>query len=360
MWRALFAILVIYSCHVEGGSFRRSGGRQEPQLNLDEYPSYEDIMKYLKDLARLNRNRIHLRDGGRSYENRKLQMAVISNGDGRPNKRAIFIDAALHAREWLCPITALYVIQQLVVNYQENSYLLDDYDWVVLPLANPDGYEYSRNVDDYWRNTRSPNNEHCYGTDLNRNFNYSWIMESSDLKDPCSENFAGSGPFSEPETRTVRDIMLELVESNRGLMYLSLHSANRSIYYPWRDYGERTNNKAEHEEIAKHAADRIYWSTGTRMSTMPGYFYHGMVGGISLDYAFKVGFPVAFIFEMSGKDQNGVEHKFFPPSSAIRGLVQESWLGIRSLAEKAIEKYPPSRPLWPRAKPKSKFWNWNW
>lgn len=233
MWRAVFAILVISTCHAEGRSFRRSKEPQEPKLNLDEYPSYEGIMKYLKEMAWVHRNRIHLRDVGQSYENRTLQMAVISNGDGRPNKRAIFIDAALHAREWLCPITALYVIHQLLVNYQENSYLLDNYDWVVLPLANPDGYEYSRNVEKYWRNTRSPNNDHCYGTDLNRNFNYSWSIGYQDLKDPCSDNFAGSGPFSEPESRAVRDIMLELVESNRGLMYLSLHSASRSFFYPW-------------------------------------------------------------------------------------------------------------------------------
>ncbi|KAH8256215.1 hypothetical protein KR026_010913, partial [Drosophila bipectinata] len=355
MWRAVFAIAVIFtvfSSHVEGRSFRRKRAPQEPRINLDEYPSYEDIMKYLKDLAWVHRNRIHLRDVGRTYENRKLQMVVISNGDGRPNKRAIFIDAALHAREWLCPITALYVIHQLIVDYEVNSYLLDEYDWVLLPLANPDGYEYSRNLENFWRTNRSPNNEYCYGTNLNRNFNISWGEGYPDLKDPCSDHFAGSKPFSEIETRTVRDIMHELVQTNRGLMYLSLHTANQSIFYPWVYDGHPTNNKAEHIEIAKYASDRIYWSTGTKIKTKQAFFYGGMMGGTSLDYAFYAGFPLAFVFEMSGTDQNGVEHQFFPPNYAIRGLVQESWLGIRSLAEKAIEKYPPSRPLRPNPEPK--------
>lgn len=235
MWRALFSIaLIVGVCgsHMEGPSIRRRE-LHEPKINLNEYPSYEDIIKFLRDFAWVHRNRIHLRNVGQSYENRTLQVAVISNGDGRPNKKVIFIDAALLGREWLCPITALYVIHQLIVEYQTNSHLLDNYDWMVLPLANPDGYEYSRNIDSYWAITRSQNNEHCYGTNLNRNFNFLWGEGHPALKDPCSDEFAGSEPFSAPESRTVRDIMDELVESNRGFMYLSLQSANRSILYPW-------------------------------------------------------------------------------------------------------------------------------
>lgn len=235
MWRVLFSvavIVVVSGSHVEGRSFRRRE-LQEPKINLNEYPSYEDIKEYLRDLAWAHRNRIHLRNVGQSHENRTLQMAVISNGDGRPNKKVIFIDAALLGREWLCPITALYVIHQLIVEYQDNSQLLDEYDWMVLPLANPDGYEYSRNTESSWAKTRSPNNGHCYGTNLNRNFNSLWGEGYPAMKDPCSDEFAGIEPFSEPESRTVRDIMHELVESNRGFMYLSLHSANQSILYPW-------------------------------------------------------------------------------------------------------------------------------
>lgn len=35
------------------------------------------------------------------------------------------------------------------------SKLLDTVDWMILPVANPDGYEYSHVGDRLWRKTRS-------------------------------------------------------------------------------------------------------------------------------------------------------------------------------------------------------------
>ncbi|KAH8270180.1 hypothetical protein KR018_005379 [Drosophila ironensis] len=346
MWSALCTIAVIVASvgpPVEGRYF--SPSRSLVQLNLDEYPTYEGVIQYLEYLALTFSHRVYLTDVGRSYEGRELRLATISNGDGRPGKRVIFVDAALHAREWLCPIAALYVIHQLVVMFEDNSYLLADYDWVVLPLANPDGYEYSRNMDTWWRNTRTPNIGACTGTNLNRNFDIAWGEGIPQLRDPCDENYAGQSPFSESESRAVRDIMHELVSSQRGVMYLSLHTANRSIFYPWVYAGTPTPNHQEHEEMARFAANRIKWGTGTIIKPKQAFQYGGSIGGTSLDYAYNLGFPLSFVFEMSGKGRNGIEYKFFPPPSQIRGLVMECWLGIQALAEKAIEKYPPSRPI---------------
>jgi len=43
------------------------------------------------------------------------------------------------------------------------------------------------------------------GVDLNRNYGVSWGINIP--LDPCDECFNGRGPFSEPETRAVRDFM---------------------------------------------------------------------------------------------------------------------------------------------------------
>lgn len=56
----------------------------------------------------------------------------------------IIIEAAAHAREWITPPVALYIVQQLVD--RADNLLLDQIDWIIIPLVNPDGYEYSRNV----------------------------------------------------------------------------------------------------------------------------------------------------------------------------------------------------------------------
>lgn len=57
-------------------------------------------------------------------------------------KPVIIIDAAVHAREWVTPPVALYIIDQLVSGVVDTQ-LTDLIDWIIIPVANPDGYEYS-------------------------------------------------------------------------------------------------------------------------------------------------------------------------------------------------------------------------
>ncbi|XP_017122227.1 carboxypeptidase B [Drosophila elegans] len=347
MWRPLCAIVflvVIVSPLAETSSIRR---RKSIRLPLSDYLNYDGVMSYLDRLAIAHSDRVTLKEVGRSYENRALKLVMITNGDGRQGKRVIFLDAALHAREWMTPAVALYAINKLVVEFEENAHLLADFDWHIMPLANPDGYEYSRNKDRYWRNTRKPNGGGCFGTNLNRNFEVGWAEGFPELKDPCDENYAGNEPFSEVEARTVRDIMHSLVESERAVMYLSLHTANRSVFYPWVYEYTPVPNQGEHDEIAKYVADQIFQSTGTVIKPRQAAQYAGTFGGTSMDYAYKVGFPLSFVFEMSGTGGDHVEYKFFPPTWDIRRLADESWTGIRAFGEKVIEMYPPSRQLKP-------------
>lgn len=48
----------------------------------------------------------------------------------------------VHAREWVTTPVALYIINQLVVDIVDRQ-LTEGFDWVIIPLANPDGYEYT-------------------------------------------------------------------------------------------------------------------------------------------------------------------------------------------------------------------------
>jgi murein tripeptide amidase MpaA len=66
----------------------------------------------------------------------------ISSGGGG-NRPVVLVDGGIHAREWVAPAMALYIIQQLVENNAANSALTDAVDWYILPVLNPDGYEYS-------------------------------------------------------------------------------------------------------------------------------------------------------------------------------------------------------------------------
>ena len=99
------------------------------------------INTYLKELAVSHPGLVSLESIGKSYEGRDLLMIKISSGgSGIP---AVLIDAGIHAREWIAPAMALYVINQLVENNTQNSDLTTGLDWYILPVLNPDGYEYS-------------------------------------------------------------------------------------------------------------------------------------------------------------------------------------------------------------------------
>ncbi|XP_017066719.1 carboxypeptidase B-like [Drosophila eugracilis] len=345
MRRALCAIIFLAAIVNPLAEAGRILKQNFPKLKLDDYTTYNEVMEYLNQLALTYSDRVTLKDMGRTYESRSLVVAIITNGDGRPGKRVIFLDAALHAREWMTPITALYVIQKLVVEFEDNSDLLKDFDWHIMPLANPDGYEFSRNTERYWRNTRTPNGGLCFGTNLNRNFDVGWGIGFPNLKDPCHESYAGSAPFSEVEARTVRDIMHNLVESKRATMYLSLHTANRTVFYPWVYDTAPVPNQEEHKEVAKYVSQRVLERTGSVIRSMQASEYFITFGGTSMDYAYHVGFPLSFVFELSGTGRDHVEYMFFPPTSEIPRIVEESWTGIRAFAEKVIELYPPSRQI---------------
>ena len=74
------------------------------------------------------------------------------------------------------PATCVYIIDQLIKEYRANETdnILKKYELHILPLLNPDGYEYSQTTYRLWRKNRLPNVgwANCPGVDLNRNYNY--------------------------------------------------------------------------------------------------------------------------------------------------------------------------------------------
>lgn len=61
----------------------------------------------------------------------------------------------MHAREWISTAVATYIINQLVEKNANYTRLLDATDWIIMPVANPDGYEFTHTEDRLWRKTRS-------------------------------------------------------------------------------------------------------------------------------------------------------------------------------------------------------------
>ena len=71
----------------------------------------------------------------------------------------------IHAREWVSPTSGLYTIEQIIQNHINaiNGDPFDEdvvaVDWYIIPLLNPDGYEYSHTHDRMWRKNRTPDSK---------------------------------------------------------------------------------------------------------------------------------------------------------------------------------------------------------
>ena len=51
----------------------------------------------------------------------------------------MFSFSGIHAREWISPATAAFLMRRLVENNHANQDLIDFFDFYILPVANPDG-----------------------------------------------------------------------------------------------------------------------------------------------------------------------------------------------------------------------------
>lgn len=47
------------------------------------------------------------------------------------------------ARDWVTVMSAINIMHELLDKYEENSNLVDNVEWFILPVANPDGYVFS-------------------------------------------------------------------------------------------------------------------------------------------------------------------------------------------------------------------------
>ncbi len=72
-------------------------------------------------------------------------------------------------------------MRTLAEESEANSDLLTAYDFYFMPVANPDGYEYSHTRNRFWRKNRGSGSRalsalfsSCRGVDLNRNFGFKW------------------------------------------------------------------------------------------------------------------------------------------------------------------------------------------
>jgi hypothetical protein len=183
---------------------------------------------------------------GTSTEGRPLNIIKIGNKNSSMDKPAFFIDGGMHAREWIGPATVTWFIRELLENSELYQDILDGLDIYITPIANPDGYAYTR-LQRLWRKTRKDHDSilGCMGADPNRsvykrimilyfvhlnicnfcrNFEVEWGGPGTSA-DKCSDIYKGPAAWSEPETMAIKEFVeRKQFEGVNWVSYFSIHS----------------------------------------------------------------------------------------------------------------------------------------
>ncbi|XP_034666268.1 zinc carboxypeptidase [Drosophila subobscura] len=259
--------------------------RRSDDYSWTEYHELNDTHRWMQQLVEKNQVIVTTFVAGRSYEGRELLGLRISHSAG-VERQAIFLEAGMHAREWISPATATYFANQLLSSQQpEIQSLARSYVWYILPHANPDGYVYTHSTNRLWRKTRSPQEKNCMGSDPNRNWGFHW-REVGASDEPCSESYAGPKAFSEPETESLSQYLMSLPEP--VFMYVSLHSFSQLLLYPYGHTSALPENHRQLERIFSAALGGMKRRFGTRYTGGNVYDAIYPAAGSSMDWAYGV------------------------------------------------------------------------
>lgn len=97
----------------------------------------------MDNLAERFPSRVIVEVGGTTFLFREIKVIKISSSGGtNMSKPIVVVDAGMHGSEWISPPVALYMITKLVENITESD-VANDVDWIIIPLLNADGYEFT-------------------------------------------------------------------------------------------------------------------------------------------------------------------------------------------------------------------------
>jgi len=261
---------------------------------------------------------IHVDSVGASYEGRPILAVKIGPPDDSPARPNVLFMGTHHAREWISTAVAMKVIRWLA---DSGAGLITSHDVWVIPVENPDGYQYTFTNERYWRKNRRPNDNGSYGVDPNRNYPAFWgADEVGSSSYQYAETYRGTSPGSELETQAV----MAFHAAHPPLVSLSYHSYSGLVLYPWGfRAGELAPDLPRFQALAgtdlnPAVADSVPGSSLDHYHPGPGWNLY-TTNGEYTDWAYRTHGTIAFTTELtSGCCVDGVYYGFeFPDDSAM-------------------------------------------
>lgn len=267
---------------------------------------------------------------GKSYEGRTLSALKISSNPGA-GRKAFFINCGIHAREWVTPATCMIMIRQMLNKYGKDASvtaMVDKMDWVIMPVLNVDGYEYSHTRHRMWRKTRSPNpGSSCVGTDPNRNWNANWGGVGSSSS-PCSDTYHGNRPFSEIEVFNVARYLYK--NRHNFIGYMDIHAYSQLWMTPWGSTKTYPKDYPEMKRVSDIAVNALYnagYRTTYRVGPSSIIIYENSGG--TKDWVYKT-LGTTYTFALELRDQG--RYGFLLPTNQIMPTGMETFAAIKAMA----------------------------
>jgi len=288
-------------------------------IDDEDYHDYAEMVAEIEQAAADHPDIVQLSVIGESLEGREIYAVKISdNAAVDEAEPEVLLFALTHAREHLTTEQALDLIAYYTDNYGlrgDITNLVNEREIWILPNVNPDGGEYDRIGNGWyrsWRKNRRHNGDGTWGVDLNRNYGYRWGYDDTGSSPYTgSETYRGPAPFSEPETQAIRDFVLahpDLVAS------ISFHAYGELILWP---YGYTDEDVPADMKPEDHA---VFVEMGRAMAALNGYtpaqasdLYP--TNGDSDDWLYGERGVFAFTFELYPTASNPVG--FYPPDEVI-------------------------------------------
>ncbi|CAH0591696.1 unnamed protein product [Chrysodeixis includens] len=301
-------------------------------FDIKAYHRYDDILKYLESLEEKYKDfnvNFDVVQYGITEQNRKLFHIKLTNAASTASRTAkpiVVVEAAINPRDWITVPAALNVVDQVL----DHNKFLEDLEWIIIPVTNPDGYEYTHTNLRLWtksRSTRSNLGIICPGVNINRNFDLDWLHFDSSSS-PCSHLYAGVEAFSEIEAQMIKDIIQE--NKSRIKLYISLQNNGGYISYPWNYERAASGMFRQHHllglEMVKSMNNPYKLGVGSTI--------FDRASGTSSDYARDNDILYTFNIDVVQSDDGVVI-----PEKDIGEIIEDVWNAIAVAADEMIKLY---------------------
>ena len=365
---------------------RRSAARALPSGRTGPYRRLPDYQNELKQLVSQNPGLVRpVQLPFKTYEGRIVEGVEISTDVNARDGKPVFLNMGVHhAREWPAAEHSIEWAHELVNGARGGNAritnLLGRARVIVIPVVNPDGFNISREAGEalgasngrgdppaggetanivavpleYRRkNCRRPDDDpsgSCAtasqglaepGVDPNRNYGGFWGGPGAST-DPTNLTYRGPAPFSEPETRNIRD----LVSKRQVTTLITNHTFSALVLRP---PGLQVQGPSPDEGIYKALGDSMAAENGY-LSQLSYQLYD--TTGTTEDWSYYATGGLGFTFEIGCKqlDREGGKcdaANFHPPysemiaeyegTSPIADDLKPDGLGNREAYFKALE-----------------------